>query len=415
MTKGIRINQTFVEHHSTSLRETIYWDESLPGFGLRVRRSGHKAYVVQYRKSRRTPRITIGPTTRLKADEARRRARELLAEVSLGGDPAAERDGERAQPTMAELAERYIQVHAIPKKRPSSARSDASNLANHVLPRLGTRTVVDVTRADIANLHYEMRDTPGAANRVLALISKMMNLAESWGIRQDGSNPCRHVERYPERKLERFLSNEELFRLGQALHEAERHQIEMPVVVAAIRLLLFTGARLSEVLNLRWEQVDFERSLANLSESKTGKKVIFLSPPALEIIESRRGTSDTWILEGREAGKALVNLRKPWHRIRAAAGLGDVRLHDLRHSFASVGAAGGFSLPIIGGLLGHKHPATTARYAHLAADPLRQANDLIGSRIRAALEPLLVEPTQHRERLQKGTHGLEDRDSKRAS
>lgn len=214
-----------------------------------------------------------------------------------------------------------------------------------------------------------------------------MNLAEKWGLRPDGSNPCRHVDRFPERKVERFLSSDDLGRLGEVLCQMERTATERPSVIAAIRLLVFTGARLGEILDLQWDHVDLERSCLRLPESKTGAKVIHLNAPAMEVINGiERQAGSPWVITGRVKGKPLVNLRKPWHRIRKEAGLDTIRLHDLRHSFASAGAAGGLSLPIIGALLGHSQPQTTARYAHLAADPLKQANDMIGQRIAAAMQ-----------------------------
>jgi integrase len=186
--------------------------------------------------------------------------------------------------------------------------------------------------------------------------------------------------------MERFLTGEEMARLGAVLVDAERTQTELPSVIAAIRLLVLTGARLGEVLSLQWRHVDFERRCLFLDDSKTGRKTIHLNAPALEVLSGIERREDLpYVIGGAMQGKPLVNLRKPWHRIRKAAGLGNLRLHDLRHSFASVGAAGGLSLPMIGALLGHTTPATTQRYAHLAADPLRQANDLIGQRIAAAM------------------------------
>jgi integrase len=256
-----------------------------------------------------------------------------------------------------------------------------------VLPALGTKKVAAVTRADIGSLHHAMRETPGAANRVLALLSKMFTLAEQWGLRQDGSNPVRHIERYRERRFERFLSSAELARLGETLAEAERTQTEYPSVLAAIRLLIFTGARLSEILELRWDQVDFERACLRLPDSKTGAKLIHLSPPALDVLFSiEQHESNPYVIVGREPCAHLINLRKPWGRLRAKAGLPDVRLHDLRHSFASVGAAIGVSLPILGKILGHTHAATTQRYTHLAADPVQEAVHKIGVTIAAAMQ-----------------------------
>jgi integrase len=228
---------------------------------------------------------------------------------------------------------------------------------------------------------------PGAANKCLALLSKMFSVAERWGWRPDATNPCRHVDRYKGQKPERFLSEKELAGLSDALAEAEREGTEGPYSLAAIRLLVLTGARLAEILNLEWSHVDFERAMLFLPDSKTGAKVVYLSAPALEVLSNiPRLANNPHVICGEIEGAARVNLQKPWRRIRKRAGLDDVRLHDLRHSFASMGAAGGLSLPMIGKLLGHTQAATTERYAHLAADPIRAANEAIGERIAAAMK-----------------------------
>ncbi len=381
------LTKRLIESLKPSTSDFIVWDSKLPGFGVRVKPSGRRSFLVQYRNAGHvSKRLTIGTYPTFGPEAARTRAQKHLQAARDGADPASERTALRKAATVAELAERYLAAHASTKKRPASVAADRTNLRLYVLPRFGRRKAADMTRADMAQLHHDLRDKPIAANRVLALCSKMFNLAERWGLRPDGSNPCRHVERYAERKRERFMSSEELARLGLALAETERTRTELDSAVAAIRLLLFTGARLSEILTLRWEHVDFDRACLRLTESKTGAKVIHLNAPALDVLSRiERVEGSPWVITGAHAGKRLVGLRRPWYRIRAKAGLDDVRLHDLRHSFASVGVAGGLSLPLIGGLLGHTQPATTQRYAHLAADPLKQASDLIAGRIAAAM------------------------------
>jgi len=239
----------------------------------------------------------------------------------------------------------------------------------------------------VGRLHHSLRETPYQANLALALLSKMFNLAERWGLRPDGSNPGRHVERFKEHKRERFLSTAELACLGKVLTEAERYEVEPPGAIAAIRLLLFTGCRLSEILTLRWQEVDFERACLRLADSKTGAKVVHLNGPALEVLAGlEREEGNPYVILGGKPGAYLNDLEAPWQRIREGAGLPDVRLHDLRHSFASVGAGARLGLIMIGKLLGHTQAATTARYSHLDADPVKQASEVIGQRIAAALK-----------------------------
>jgi integrase len=308
--------------------------------------------------------------------------------------------------TVAELCERYLEEHARVHKRSRSVEEDERNIRNHLKPLLGLRRVGEVTRADVEHAIRAVREGktardektrrhgrrivrggPVAANRTLALLRTMFNLAERWGLRPDHSNPCRHVKKFPERNRERFLTRDELVRLGEALAEAEASGRESPAAIAALRLLLFTGCRVSEILGLRWAHVDFERGCLRLPESKTGAKVVHLAAPALKVLQGvpRRGRNP-YVFRSSRPGKRLADLKGPWHRIRNAAELPDMRLHDLRHSFASVGAAAGLSLPMIGKMLGHKQAATTQRYAHLASDPVKQAVETVAGTIAGVLK-----------------------------
>jgi integrase len=370
--------------------DVVVWDNELPGFGLRLWPSGKRSYLVKYRTHEgRQRKVTIGTHGSITAEEARDEARRYLGAASLGQDRGKAKSDHRSAPTVADLTRRYIEEHARTKKRPRSVEEDERLIRLHILPRLGNTKVAAITRQDVLRLNHDMRDRPGAANRTRALLSKMFNLAEKWGLRADGSNPCRHVEKYPENKLERFLNREELARLGAVLARANHDGTEMPSAIAAIRLLLLTGCRRSEILTLKWSEVDFEKQCLRLRESKTGAKTVYLCKPALKLLRSLpRDPKHPYVIAGDKPGSHLVNLRKAWHRLRSKAELKDVRIHDLRHSFASAAASGGGSLPMIGRLLGHSQAQTTERYAHLAADPLRALNEATGKHIAEAMDAI---------------------------
>jgi integrase len=369
------------------------WDR---GFGVKATDTGTKVYVVSYRIGRRKRRYTIGKHGAWTPDTARKEANRLLALVGSGTDPMATKTTMRKAPTVRELAERFMKEHVEAKRKTTTQRTYRGYIDNDVLPAIGGYAVADVTRADIAKLHHRLRHTPAHANRVVMMCSKLFNLAEGWGLRPDGTNPCRHVEKYREEARQRYLSAQEFRRLGKALAAAARGPVPVksepepvnlsPTALAAIKLLIYTGARRGEILSLKWEHVDLERGELRLPTSKTGFKVIQLNAPALAVLKSLPHVEkNPYVLPGLREGQHLVNATDTWHAVRALADLKDVRLHDLRHSLASVGASAGLSLPIIGGLLGHTQAQTTKRYAHLAADPLKAAAELVGKQIVAAM------------------------------
>ena len=364
----------------------IEWDDQLRGLGVRITAAGVKAYVLNYRVDGRERRMTLGRVAELSLAAARKLASEQMALVRKGIDPLGQRDARRNAPMVAELFDRYLSDHARPNKKPRSVEEDERLIRLHLSPAFGRRKVAEITRDEIDRWHKSMKATPGAANRARALLSKAMNLAEVWGWRPDGSNPVRHIKRFKESEgAERFLSPAEMRALGEALraYEAEGGS---PYAAAAIRLLALIGARKSEVLSLRWDWVDFEAARLNLPDSKTGKKVIHLNAAALAVLAALpRIAGNPHVFPGGKDDGHLVDIKRPWMLVREGAGLGDVRLHDLRHSFASLGAGSGMGLPIIGALLGHKEARTTQRYAHLADDPLRAASEAIGGQVAAAL------------------------------
>ena len=383
-----KITKRTVDQLSPCGQDVLAWDTDVKGFGVRCRASGAKFYVLKTRIGGRQRWLTIGqhgsPWT---PDSARREALRLLGLKAGGGDPATMRDRQKVAVTIAELADRFMREHVAQHCKARTAEEYQRAVERYINPRLGRHRITDLTRADVAQFHHQHRDHPCQANRSLAVLSKMLNLAEAWGLRTELNNPCRHVKKYREEKRERYLTMQELQRLGATLADAGRNKTETPFVVAAIGLLALTGARLSEILTLRWQYVDLENGVLRLPDSKTGAKPIFLNDAAIKLLRTMPTMQgNPFVIAGKKPGARLINLQKPWRRIRAAAKLGDVRLHDLRHTYASVGAGAGMSLPVIGKLLGHTQSATTQRYAHIANDPVRAASNQIGNAISAAMK-----------------------------
>jgi integrase len=382
----VRLNKRAIDSATYKGAGADYrWDTELPSFGVRVYPSGRKSFVITYRVRGKQRFYTLGRFGEMTLQEARTLALEHLGKARRGEDPAGERLAYRRAPTMKDLFDRYMTEHALVHKKASSAGVDRSLWQNRVLPALGGRKVADITRGDISALHSGLSKTPALANQVRRILCKAFNLAEVWEWRPDGSNPTRHVKRFKEEKRERFLSSRELKRLSAYLVEAERSGKEGPETIAALRLLILTGCRRGEILNLRWQDVDFEARCLRLPDSKTGAKVVFLNAPALQVLAGVKHHEGTdLVLPGRSPGRPIT-LKDPWERIRKAVNLEDVRIHDLRHTYASVGVSSGLSLSVIGGLLGHSQLATTERYSHLADDPVRQGAERIGAAIEAAM------------------------------
>ena len=367
-------------------RDTVFWDRDLTGFGVRVYPSGGKVYIAQARGPDGPKRMTVGRHDVLHADQARQRAALIIARIKAGEEPVPLPLAARANggPTVADLAARYLEEHVEVRLKPNTQRQARGVLHRHILPALGKMPLVAIERAQVVDLQQKLCDRPVTANRAVKVLSHMYRLGEGWGIVPEGCDPCRSVEKYPERRRERFLTDAEFARLGRVLDEAVDSASASPIAVAAIRLLMLTGCRKSEILTLRWTDVDLEAGELHLADAKAGPRVVQLPPTAMRLLEALpRREGCRWVFpgkdrEGRFSGGGLDHV---WQTVRTNAELEDVRLHDLRHSFASRALALGETLPVIGKLLGHSDIETTARYAHLAHDSVHETAERIAESI----------------------------------
>ena len=369
-------------------KDTVFWDRELAGFGVRVYPSGSKVYVVQTRGPEGPKRLTVGRHGVISADQARRRAAAAIARIKAGEDPGLSPAPRRESPTVAEVASRYLREHVEVRCKPATVGHYRTVVDRHIVPALGGVPIAALTPRHVSDLHYGLRERPYTANLAIDLLSQLIGQAEAWGLVPERANPCRQVQRYREGRRERFLTDVEFRRLGRVLDEMEAAG-EAPVhALAAIRLLMLTGCRRNEVMNLRWEDVDLGAGELRLRDTKTGPRVVSLSPAAAEVLAAvPRFAGNPWVIVGSRAGQRLSSVHNHWHRIRARAELEDVRLHDLRHSFASRALALGESLPVIAKLLGHSQLRTTARYAHLGGDAVKEAAARVAEAIGADILP----------------------------
>jgi integrase len=380
----IKISKRTVEALEPQDRDVDHYDEDLKGFGVRVRPSGRRTYFVMMRHRCVMRRFTIGSHGAVTAEAARLKAKQIISDLAIDKNPTEVEEAVRNSVTVRSLGERFIAEYIPYHLKPSTQGEYKRCVEIFINPEIGTMKLVSVERTDIAKIHHQLRHIPYQANRVLGVLSIMFNLAESWSLRPQFSNPCRGVKKYNEKKRERFLNREELRRLGEALRIEEEFA---PQAVACIRLLLLTGCRLGEIQSLKWSYLDLETCLAFLPDSKTGRKTLYLGSVAVKLLRSiPRRRDNPYVITGDIEGQHLTDMQKPWRRIRRLADLPDVRIHDLRHTFASSGVALGQGLPIIGRLLGHTQPQTTARYAHLAATPALEVADKISESLAAHIQ-----------------------------
>ena len=365
-------------------RDTVFWDRELKGFGIRAYPGGGKVYVAQARGPKGPRRVTVGRHGVVNAEEAKRRAALIIARVKAGEDPVPEPLAAKLSqgPTVADLAARYLEEHVAVRCKPKTARTARSVVERHIVPGLGGLALAAVEPRHVLELHHGLSDRPAMANMTVATLSHMFRLAEGWGMVADGVNPCGSVARYPAKRRERFLTDAEFKKLGRVLDEAEAEGGASAGAVAAIRLLMLTGCRKNEILTLQWKDVDLDAGELALADAKTGPRAVPLPPSAARLLAALpRKPSNPWVIPGHKPGTHMRDIDGAWQTLRARAGLKGVRLHDLRHSYASRALALGESLPMIGKLLGHADIASTLRYAHLAQGAERDAAARVGHSI----------------------------------
>lgn len=409
----LKISRSTVGKLPAVEKPTVFYDADLKGFGLKVQPSGARSWIVEYRpgisgRGTAKRRIVLGQPPLVSPEKARQLAKDILAEARVGADPASRRADDRAAISVTAMVDAFMEQHVEARRKAGTADDYRAILDRLVKPTLGAAIAAKLTPAEVAKLHLSLKSTPYQANRMLAILGSAYAFAGRRGLVPKGTNPAREIEKYRETARERYLTADELARLGDAIREAEsigiernpsksKHASKKPKnlrtvidqsATAALRLLLLTGCRVSEILNLKWSEVDLGRGLLFLPDSKTGRKTVVLSGPAAAVIDTQKRIG-IYVIAGETVGqeneKPRSDLKRPWSLVRRRAGLEGVRLHDLRHSFASVGAGASLGLPVIGKLLGHSQASTTQRYAHLDVDVTRRAANAIAKKIEDAM------------------------------
>jgi integrase len=384
-----RLTQAFVDAQVRTDRDRIIFDSLVPGLGLRITPIGTRIFLAQARIAGRKRRITLGYAPDMPLSQARAEAHEVLASMRRGIDPTADqkarlRAAAAKSTTFRELSERWMAEFVEPKLKPRTATDYRHLLSSRILPLLGNLTIAEIDRAHVEQLHRNMKATPRRANYSVTVVRALLSFAVKHGLR--AANPAAGIKLYRENKRERFLSEAEIAAAADGISKAETCGTVGPFAAAGLKLALFTGARSGEITSIRWEHIDWDQRLVRLPDSKNNEpRTIHLSDAAIDVLRSVPHLGP-FVVAGMKRGVPYRNLTHAWCRARKFAGLDDVRLHDLRHSYASLAAGKGVSLYTIGKLLGHKDPVSTQRYAHLARDVVQQVNDEIGAAMMAAIK-----------------------------
>jgi len=385
-----KLTADFVEALPIDGQDRTYADTSLPGFYVRVTPAGAKIFMARARSGNGRTKVKIGEFPATSVNAARNEAHAILRDVRDGKNPTAEKHVRRAalqasKTTVSELADRWLAEFVRPKLKPRTIADYEKIVDDRIKPRLGAMAVSAVSKSDVIAWHAAMSNTPRRANYIISTFRALMSFAEDVGLRQPHTNPAKRIAMYREQKRERFLSEEELQKAASAITKAEEDKAIGPHAAAGLRLALFTGARSGEIVAIEWSHIDWHRKMVRLPDSKTNTpRTIHLSNAALEVLKAIPKVG-TFVIAGAKKDEPYKNLGRAWIIARKHAGLDDVRLHDLRHSFASWAINRNFSLAMVGKLLGHRVPATTQRYAHLARDVVSDINEEIGTAMTAAI------------------------------
>jgi integrase len=361
-----------------NLIDSVVWDTEISGFGLKITLKGKKVFLLKYRNSLgKQCKPSIGDYGSITPEQARDIARQWKARIAEGGDPLEDKRLKKKQMSLNEFYDGYLKRSKAYKKA-SSVGTDDTNYKNHLRNGLGKKLVSSISKEDVSKWYAELSDKPGAAGKTLSFLSALMNDAEKEGVRDQNSNPCKFIKKYKTNKIERYLSPSELQRLMATLDDIEKNKSMHPVIVPAIKIALLTGARKSEFLGLKWDWIDFEKSIILLPDSKTGSRPLYLSESAKQILQNvPKQKNNPYIFWGLKPKDHYHNLKKPFAKILKLASIENFRIHDLRHTHASYAVNSGQAMPIIAKLLGHSSTKTTERYAHVDFDPALQAAEAV--------------------------------------
>ena len=389
MERTSRLTETLVERLPVDGRDRLYMDTLLAGFGVRVTAVGTKLFIANARVNGKPKRVTVGRFPSMSVSEARKEARPVLDAMRAGKDPHVEKEVRKqaaaaGEVTVEVFADRWLAEYVRPKLKALTIRDYERIIDKNIKPKLGARFLGSIAKSDVMTLHAAMQATPRRANYVIAVVRSLMTFAEECDLRPKHSNPAKGIKLYRENAVERYMDEAEIGRAADAIAKCEEDGSIGPHAAAGLRLALLTGMRSGEVTAVEWSHINFARRWIRLPDSKTGAKTVHLSPAAIDVLKvvPRIGK---FVIAGAEPDTPYARLGNAWLKVRAVARLGDVRLHDMRHTFASIAAGKGMSLPMIGRLLGHRVAATTQRYAHLAVDVAAEANDVIGAVIGTAM------------------------------